>query len=100
MRRLSGYVAIAARLPILIAMAASGLFALVMPRRRVRAGPPNPRPVPKPRKSPQLRHSDWERSSKHIAAEARSGFLASCRRAEPKDYREWARDLAGRYRAS
>ncbi len=102
-RWLSGCAAIAARPPILMAMAASGLFALGMPRRRVRRpGPPNPRPAPKPhasrvrsrdweRSSARI-HDDWERSSNRAAGEAKSGFLASCRRATPEDYSRWLAD--------
>jgi len=90
------------------AMAASGLLAA---RRRRAPGPPGRRPKPAPRKAgrpgprratrrlshapcmPSRRDRDreWEREVNRRIAQAKSGFLASCRRADVKDYQNWLR---------
>ena len=75
-----------ARPPILMAMAATGLLVSAMTRRRVC---PTETPSPQSSPEPRSRFDDWGRRSDCYAAEAKSGFLASCRRAEPEDYKRW-----------
>lgn len=85
---LSGCAAITVR-P-LILMAVSGFLALARPRRNVRrVSRPDPRSLQSHRRPHVHSLDDWERRSKCASTEAKSGFLASCRRAEPEDYKRW-----------
>ncbi len=88
LRLLSGCAAVAARPPILMAMAVVGLFTPAARRGRTDARP-SPLPRMRERVVRRSRMDDWERSSKRAVAEAKAGFLASCRRATPDDYKRW-----------